>query len=182
MYNYRTALREQEVAHERAAYELLLTAFGGLNLAACEGVYEITVRSVTQTVTVQVPFRLGNAVATDLSSELEDRVVRAENRLNLTVENAGLECRIDRESKEQRDTQHHANIQQAQAAYAAQAQQLVKQVTAPAPQQPGPGRPRKKVAAPTPELVGELATGAAGVPMNGSTAHAVARATNAPQA
>lgn len=181
MYNYRNALREQEVAHERAAYELLLTAFGGLNLAACEGVYEITVRSATQSVTVQVPFVLGGSIASELSSELEDRVVSAENRLNGTIEKAGFDVKAERNGKQARDAKHEENVRQMQAAYEAQQRGLAQMAAASAtPPQKGPGRPRK--ARPEPALVGEVAGLAAAVPMNhGSTGHAVSRATNSPQ-
>jgi hypothetical protein len=107
MYNYRNDLRKQEIANELSAYQLLLAAFCGLELATAEGIYQITVHSQRQVITVQVPELLGATIAAELTESLEDRVIAAENRLNSVIEEAGKDTAHDREGRAARAATAH---------------------------------------------------------------------------
>ncbi|MGI4873240.1 MAG: hypothetical protein ACRYFX_18925 [Janthinobacterium lividum] len=185
MYDYQQNAARKDAERERVAYEKALAKYDAINMAADEGVFQVTIQSDSGTITMPVSFVTGRDVATWLAEAQAAWLKQVEKYLNSSLVNLGEETEVEQNRVWLRQEQAEEAAAQRRAAFQAEAQQirqedLAQQAAATAaPKQVG--RPRKP--RPQPELVGQMAGAAAAVPMNGSTAHAAARATGStPQA
>ena len=153
MYDLKQNYTRRSVELEKAVYEKLLKQYEQLMSAHTEGVFEVTVRSQNHTVTIPVAFVVGGGVACELADAFAKHVTRVENNLNSSIEEL-----------------EHEDYK----ATAAAKEPLPTFNTRPA-------RKSRKAVQPRPEVMEAVGQMAAEVPMNGSTHHAVARATNLPQ-
>lgn len=170
MYDYLDHHGERAIERKKAIYEKLAAQYYELLSASDEGVFEITVRSQSGSITIPVDLKTGNDLTCNLADAFAVRVDKLEEDLNMVVQNLGLDNqRVKHQAAADGREARVAGIEaQAAAIEAARIETL----QTPARQV---GRPRKQ----TMHAVGQMA---AQVPMNGSTAHAAARATNLPGA
>jgi len=169
MYDYLDHYGKRAIERQKAVYDKLAAQYYQLLSASDEGVFEITVRSQSGTITIPVDLKVGSGIASELAENFSLRVDKLESNLNTTVANLGVE---------NRSTQREAEEKSLRRAAPTPSYALAQQAATPVAQAPVPqsARPRK---ATMKAVAGEAAL----VPMNsGSTAHAASRATNLPSA
>jgi hypothetical protein len=188
MYDYQENYSRHAAAREKAVYDKLLEQYDALLKASIEGVFEITVRSQSGAIRVPVSLNDGIELTNNLIEAFTGRIDMVERHLNVSLAELGSETELEMKREKEREQEREATIRRNQEAYAAEIQQSLNDynrllardaATSATPIQKGPGRPRKVRL--QPELVGEVAGMAAGVPMNSGTALAAGRATNLPQ-
>lgn len=115
MYDFQENYTQQAAEREKAVYDKLVAQFHQLLYAADEGVFEITVRSLSGPITVAVAN--GSELTQYVVEALSKQIGRIETNLNRTVAEMGSEVKSELRKKEQvaatRETQTLAN----QAAY-----------------------------------------------------------------
>lgn len=177
MYNHQETYHNVQLSVLRDLYAELEAKYRAALYAQSEGVFQVTIRSLSQTITIAVD---GMDASQLVIEELSNQLSKAESDLRWHLAEQGSEYADELQKSRQKKQEAEADKKQRWAEYEAQQQQLARMAaTSSVPPQKGPGRPKK--AQPQPEVMQAVGALAAQVPMNhGSTGQAVARAANIP--
>ncbi|GAB2865950.1 hypothetical protein [Hymenobacter ruber] len=162
----------------RKRHAELMKQYTDALLAQVEGVFEITIRSQNIELTIQLDGMDASQAAIEAIS---NKLSRIEADIERHTINVGENLVSEREEEAKKWTAREKEREAERREYIQS--ELAQQAAAAVPAaMPKVGRPRKSAALPCRVTSEEVAHSALLVPMNsGSTAHAVARATNLPQ-
>jgi hypothetical protein len=173
MYNHQEKYHEIQLGVLRALYNELEAKYTDALFAQSEGVFEITIRSQSKTISIPID---GMDACQLVIEEISSRLSKTERDLRWHTAEQGVEYADELQQTRLKKEQADKDREQRWTEYEDQQRQLARQAAATATPAQKPGRPRK-AATPKREVMETVGAMAAQVPMNGSTANAAARAT-----